>query len=249
MELFLKLDKSHYRLGDTIDVEVQARVEGGRSDVDKITAILVQEMIFSDKIDTPKESESVKELLVFAEATDEDDTNSGETRTYKLQLEIDERLPITSFPNCDFISMEYYVHAVARTHSFYDDIVVKLPIVIDSKDGGDAAPEDVDPEIGSLEDHEEDDDEDGEGEHEGEEVAAIGMLVDVEDEEGGDDDASEKDKSEEEDKEDEDEDKSEKDDDDDEEEEDKSDASGDGSATASDNDVSSAGDDDDDESD
>ena len=26
--------------------------------------------------------------------------------------------------------MEYYVHAVARTHSFYDDIVVKLPIVI-----------------------------------------------------------------------------------------------------------------------
>ena len=30
----------------------------------------------------------------------------------------------------DFIQMEYYVHAVARTHSFYDDIVVKLPIVI-----------------------------------------------------------------------------------------------------------------------
>ena len=33
------------------------------------------------------------------------------------------------FP-ADFIQMEYYVHAVARTHSFYDDIVVKLPIVI-----------------------------------------------------------------------------------------------------------------------
>ena len=27
--------------------------------------------------------------------------------------------------------MGYYVHAVARTHSFYDDIVVKLPIIIE----------------------------------------------------------------------------------------------------------------------
>ena len=35
-----------------------------------------------------------------------------------------------SFFPADFIQMEYYVHAVARTHSFYDDIVVKLPIVI-----------------------------------------------------------------------------------------------------------------------
>ena len=36
-----------------------------------------------------------------------------------------------SFFRCDFIQMGYYVHAVARTHSFYDDIVVKLPIIIE----------------------------------------------------------------------------------------------------------------------
>ncbi len=29
--------------------------------------------------------------------------------------------------------MEYFVHAVARTQSTYDDIVVKLPIVIEPK--------------------------------------------------------------------------------------------------------------------
>ena len=32
---------------------------------------------------------------------------------------------------CEFIQMGYFVHAVARTHSFYDDIVVKLPIIIE----------------------------------------------------------------------------------------------------------------------
>ena len=40
-------------------------MEGGKSDIDKITAILVQETIFSDKIDTPEDSSSVKEMLVF----------------------------------------------------------------------------------------------------------------------------------------------------------------------------------------
>ena len=48
-------------------------------------------------------------------------------------LEIPERMGLTDFPWCDFIQMEYYVHAVARTHSFYDDIVVKLPIIINAK--------------------------------------------------------------------------------------------------------------------
>ena len=32
---------------------------------------------------------------------------------------------------CPFIRMGYFLHAVARTHSFYDDIVVKLPIIIE----------------------------------------------------------------------------------------------------------------------
>merc|ERR1719305_674118 len=69
-------------------------------------------------------------MLVFQEATDTEDTDAGETKTYNLKLPIDKRTAPTAYPNCDFIQMEYYVHAVARTHSFYDDIVVKLPIVI-----------------------------------------------------------------------------------------------------------------------
>ena len=58
---------------------------------------------------------------------------SGETQNYDLMLDIPERMGLTDFPWCDFIQMEYYVHAVARTHSFYDDIVVKLPIIINAK--------------------------------------------------------------------------------------------------------------------
>ena len=155
MELFLQLKKNRFQIGESIDVLVQARVEGGSSDIDSITAILVQETIFSDKIDTPEDSSSVKEMLVFQEACDKEDTDSGETNTYNLKLPIDKRMAPTAYPNCgthgnwkgfyflsnrkrknaqllssDFIQMEYYVHAVARTHSFYDDIVVKLPIVI-----------------------------------------------------------------------------------------------------------------------
>jgi len=30
--------------------------------------------------------------------------------------------------------MAYYVHVVARTHPFYDDVVVKLPVIITCKD-------------------------------------------------------------------------------------------------------------------
>ena len=42
MELFLQLKKNRYRIGEEIDVTVRARVEGGKGDIDKITAILVQ---------------------------------------------------------------------------------------------------------------------------------------------------------------------------------------------------------------
>jgi len=30
--------------------------------------------------------------------------------------------------------MAYYIHVVARTHPFYDDVVVKLPVIIDAKE-------------------------------------------------------------------------------------------------------------------
>ena len=42
MELFLQLKKNRYQIGEEIDVTVRARVEGGKGDIDKITAILVQ---------------------------------------------------------------------------------------------------------------------------------------------------------------------------------------------------------------
>merc|ERR1711879_127330 len=65
-------------------------------------------------------------------------------------------MPPTSAPNCDFIQMEYYVHAVARTHSFYDDIVVKLPIVIVG-DKGPVEKEDIDAPPEDAEDKDGDD--------------------------------------------------------------------------------------------
>ena len=50
---------------------------------------------------------------------------------YDLTLRVDENMPLTHYPWCEFINMGYYIHAVARTHSFYDDIVVKLPLIIE----------------------------------------------------------------------------------------------------------------------
>ena len=91
--------------------------------------------------------------MAVSEAVDEEDADVGETQSYSLELSIDDRLPLTDYPwyifqmfistrvhyltfflfaRCDFIQMGYSVHVVARTHSFYDDIVVKLPIIIDS---------------------------------------------------------------------------------------------------------------------
>ena len=37
------------------------------------------------------------------------------------------------FFRCDFIQMGYFIHVVARTPSVLDDIVVKLPIMINPK--------------------------------------------------------------------------------------------------------------------
>ena len=41
----MTLDKSVYKLGDTIKVHVEASVKGGSSDVDKITGILLSTFI------------------------------------------------------------------------------------------------------------------------------------------------------------------------------------------------------------
>ncbi len=49
MELGLKLDKSVYKLGDTIDIHAECTVEGGFTDVKKVrkTNISGQKFIYS----------------------------------------------------------------------------------------------------------------------------------------------------------------------------------------------------------
>ena len=39
-------------------------------------------------------------MLVFQEATDTEDTDAGETKTYNLKLPIDKRMAPTAYPNC-----------------------------------------------------------------------------------------------------------------------------------------------------
>ena len=39
-------------------------------------------------------------------------------------------LPPSGFPHCEFIDCGYFIHAVAKTASVYDDVVVKLPVMI-----------------------------------------------------------------------------------------------------------------------
>merc|ERR1712095_182754 len=129
----MTLDKSVYKLGDTIKVHVEASVKGGSSDVDKITALLVQESVYICNMGF-KDEQRKKELLVFAEAVDNEDADVGECQEYNFELKIDDQLPLSDFPWCDFILMGYSVHCVARTASVYDDIVVKLPIVLEPKD-------------------------------------------------------------------------------------------------------------------
>ena len=43
-------------------------------------------------------------------------------------------MPPTGFPHCDYIECGYFIHAVAKTNRLYDDIVVKLPIIIQHGD-------------------------------------------------------------------------------------------------------------------
>ena len=71
--------------------------------------------------------------MVVAEAVD--DENANGSHSYDLELDIDDTLPLTDYPWCEFIEMGYFVHVVARTHSFYDDVVVKLPVIVKSKVG------------------------------------------------------------------------------------------------------------------
>ena len=96
----------------------------------QVTAVLVQEAVY---IVNPasKEEARKKERLVMAEARDDEDADVGENQDYHLSLNIDQKMALTDYPWCDFIHMGYFVHVIARTHGFYDDVVVKLPVIIE----------------------------------------------------------------------------------------------------------------------
>merc|ERR550519_1392213 len=66
----------------------------------------------------------------MSEAKDDEDADGGEKEIYDFKLDIDRNLPPTGFPYCDYIECGYFVHAVAKTNRLYDDVVVKLPIII-----------------------------------------------------------------------------------------------------------------------
>ena len=52
----------------------------------------------------------------------------------EINIQYIRNMPPTGFPHCDFIECGYFVHAVAKTNRLYDDIVVKLPIIIQHGD-------------------------------------------------------------------------------------------------------------------
>eukprot|EP00091_Calanus_sinicus_P000914 TRINITY_DN10875_c0_g1_i1.p1 TRINITY_DN10875_c0_g1~~TRINITY_DN10875_c0_g1_i1.p1 ORF type:complete len:147 (-),score=59.55 TRINITY_DN10875_c0_g1_i1:9-449(-) len=130
----MKLDKSVYKQGQIIRPVVECTVEQGKCDVDAVMVVLVQEMIYTCNLDEVDESRK-KEVLVMAEDRNEEDADPGEKETYAdFKLRIDKNMPPTGFPHCDFIECGYFIHAVAKTNRLYDDIVVKLPIIIQHGD-------------------------------------------------------------------------------------------------------------------
>lgn len=129
VELFIKLDRSVYKQGQLIRPTVECTVEKGKCDVDGVICVLVQETIFTVNLDEPDELKK-KEILVMSEARSDEDADGGEKEVYTFKLKVDSNLPPTSFPHSDYIECGYFVHAVAKTSKLYDDVVVKLPIVI-----------------------------------------------------------------------------------------------------------------------
>jgi len=129
VELFIKLDRSVYKQGQVICPTVECTVEKGKCTVDAVICVLVQETIFTVNLGEPDELKK-KEIMVMSESKNDEDADGGETEIYNFKLKIDSNLPPTSFPHCETIECGYFVHAVAKTNRLYDDVVVKLPIII-----------------------------------------------------------------------------------------------------------------------
>ena len=62
-----------------------------------LSALLVQESVYICNMGF-KDEQRKKELLVFAEAVDNEDADVGECQEYNFELKIDDQLPLTDFP-------------------------------------------------------------------------------------------------------------------------------------------------------
>jgi len=145
VEMFIKMEKSVYKQGQYIRPIIECTVEKGQCDVDAVMLLLVQEIIFTCNLMEDDERQK-KEIMVITEDKDEADADPGETKVYdKLKVKIPRNLPPSGFPHCDFIDCGYFIHAVAKTATTYDDIVVKLPIMVLHGEDADLELDDDDP--------------------------------------------------------------------------------------------------------
>ena len=62
-----------------------------------LSALLVQESVYICNMGF-KDEQRKKELLVFAEAVDNEDADVGECQEYNFELKIDDQLPLSDFP-------------------------------------------------------------------------------------------------------------------------------------------------------
>ena len=118
----------------------------GTCDVDGVTLLLVQEMVYTCNLGEGDDERQKKEVLVVSDDSDSSDADPGETKVYdKLKLKVSRNLPVSGYPHCEYIDCGYFVHAVAKTASTFDDIVVKLPVMIIAGDKEDWELDNSDP--------------------------------------------------------------------------------------------------------
>ena len=118
----------------------------GTCDVDGVTLLLVQEMVYTCNLGEGDDERQKKEVLVVSDDSDSSDADPGETKVYdKLKLKVSRNLPVSGYPHCEYIDCGYFVHAVAKTASVYDDVVVKLPVVVMAGEDADAELDDDNP--------------------------------------------------------------------------------------------------------
>lgn len=60
VELFMRLEKNVYKLGDSIPVHVEIRTEGGNNEIKKVTALLVQEAIYTVNLGSKVETQKLR---------------------------------------------------------------------------------------------------------------------------------------------------------------------------------------------